>query len=193
MPKKLKETRTKRRRPKQGKHKTMSKRPITRRGGIPTRTSTRGQSKNDMFIKKLGYVSEAGFNSAGVRHSTPNELTDFINNQITEGPQLVDIPVPSQRHTILVDIQPDKIMVSDWGGVDNRYAGKRSEPWKTYTNLLDELERKYRRKIVYYDVDEELHNISSKKMKACSGGGCSDYIYAWVEKYYNNYRVMPQY
>jgi hypothetical protein len=132
-----------------------------------------------------------------------NEFMDLVYNKINDGPQIVSLPVPPMRHAFLVDVQPNnqRIMISDWGGEENKTAGlakigkiknKNYSPgWEQYSNLMVELERKYGWPIEYYPVDEEIFNNSYEHNEMCKGGGCSHYVYAWAEKYKNVY--FPDY
>jgi dipeptidyl aminopeptidase/acylaminoacyl peptidase len=136
---------------------------------------------------------------SNIKFASEQHLIHFVKNEINDGPQIVSIPVPPQRHAFLVDVQPRKIMVSDWGGEENKTAGleyisgrknKQYDPrYKQYSDLLTKIEEKYKRPIEYYAVDEELHADADKFSECNNGnGGCSNYIYAWVKKYYPEYK-----
>ena len=139
-----------------------------------------------------GYVSN-------IKFASEQELIDFVKDEINHGPQIVSIPVPPQRHAFLVDVQRNKIMISDWGGEENKTVGleyisgkknkKYEPPFKQYSDLMKKLEEKYKKPIEYYAIDDELYNDAYKFSEECNGnGGCSNYIYAWVKKYYPEYR-----
>lgn len=139
-----------------------------------------------------GYVSN-------IKFAKDEELEDFINNEIKYGPQIVSLPVPPQRHAFLVDVQKSKIMVSDWGGEENKelgteyISGKKNKQYipafKQYSDFLTKLEDKYNKNIEYYPIDDELHEKAYEFSKQCNdSGGCADYIYAWKKKYYPEYR-----
>lgn len=120
------------------------------------------------------------------------ELTAFVYDKIEYGPQIVSIPVLPYRHAFLIDVQNDKIMVSDWGGEENRKLynidKKNYYGWKQYSDLMDMLEEKYKPRLIeYYHVDEEIQKKSGKHNIVCDGGGCSHYIYEWTKKYYPGY------
>jgi hypothetical protein len=130
---------------------------------------------------------------SNIKHAPEKELKDLVN-KINYGPQIVSIPVPPYRHAFLVDIQRNKkkIMISDWGGPENKTAGIKGsdnyEPgWEQYSDLMIKLEQKYGLPIEYYPVDKELYEKSDEHNNMCSGGGCSHYIYAWKEIYYPDY------
>lgn len=136
---------------------------------------------------------------SNIKFASEQQLIDFVNNEITNGPQIVSIPVPPQRHAFLVDVQPDKIMVSDWGGQNNKTVGLEyisgrentnyAAQFEQYSDLMIKLEERYERPIEYYAVDKELLKASKKFSKECGGnGGCSNYIYAWVKKHYPEYK-----
>jgi len=136
---------------------------------------------------------------SNIKIASEKKLIDFVNAEINPGPQIVSIPVPPQRHAFLVDVQPKKIMVSDWGGEENKTVGleyisgrknkKYEPPYKQYSDLMIKLEEKYTRPIEYYAVDQELYAVADKFSECNNGnGGCSNYIYAWVKKYYPEYK-----
>lgn len=118
------------------------------------------------------------------------EFSNLID-EITNGPQIVSIPVPPYRHAFLIDVKPKTIMVSDWRGEQNKtlglLKGKQYEGWKQYSALMTQLENKYRIPIQYYPVDESLHAIAEQQNCDAGGGGCSKYIYDWVKIYYPEY------
>jgi hypothetical protein len=130
-----------------------------------------------------GYISK-------IPPLTEEEFSNLID-EITYGPQIVSIPVPPYRHAFLIDIEPKRIMVSDWGGEENKtlglLKGKQYEGWKQYSALMMQLENKYKIPIQYYPVDESLHATAEQQNCDAGGGGCSKYIYDWVKIYYPNY------
>jgi hypothetical protein len=166
-----------------------------KRAKTPKKTTSmfgRGKrGRESIETKVLGKLT-TGYTSTSIKITKEAELTKFINEEITNGPQIVSIPVPPYRHAFLVDIQPTKIMISDWGGEENKTLGivgsKYYQPgWEQYSDLMIKLEEKYKRPIEYYPVDEELYKIAVSHNERNGGGGCSYYIYAWVQKYYPNY------
>ena len=134
--------------------------------------------------------------------SSKDFIRRFIEQNIVDGPQIVSLPVPPERHAILVDIQKDKIMISDWGGESNRTRNKRigttkeqRERWRIYAEFMDILQDEIGLEIKYYPVDEELANNSSEHHANCGNrGGCSHYIYNWIEKHCpdNQCPVIPE-
>lgn len=166
-------------------------------GGNITRKSHR-LNKGEIHIptKELG---------TGSRMVADSEIQRFVDIEIDDQlPQVVSVPVRTERHAFLVDIQPKnrRIMISDWGGSKNKTRGieyvqknKRkirnvnySENWLQYSQLMELLEKKYNLPIEYYDVDEELYEESDMHhTKHNFSGGCSYYIYKWIGKYYPGY------
>lgn len=132
---------------------------------------------------------------------TSQQITNFVNNEIHDGLQIVSFPVPPERHAILVNIKNDKIMISDWGGEKMYKRGKQfidvdesttmienpiyEERWKIYTEFIDELQYKYIDKNVeYYEIDPVLKEEANEHHRLNhEAGGCSYYIYAWLDKH----------
>jgi len=71
------------------------------------------QRKQIMQTVSLGLIP-SGYTS-NIKAVSYEELINFVNNSINYGPQIVSLPVPPERHAFLVDIQNDRIMISDWG------------------------------------------------------------------------------
>lgn len=164
------------------------------------------EKKIRMETKVLGRVP-AGPKS-NIKFSTPKELNNYVYNEIKEGPQICTIPAPPYRHAFLVDVQTDKIMISDWGGEAVRYRTNSiitqvedgqitslpnsdfNENYKTYDDFLEKLQEKYELPIEFYPVDEKMNTCSRAIHKERGGsGGCSDYIYKWAKKFYPDYIV----
>ena len=126
------------------------------------------------------------------------DLDKFVRNEIKFGPQIVSIPIPPQRHAFLVDIQKNKIMVSDWGGAKNKFRGiptidgkknkNYDKNWKQYSELFLKLESIHGLPVEFYDVDAEIYKAAYDSYIKCNGGGCAKYIYQWVKKYYPQYK-----
>jgi len=161
---------------------------------VPRTRSKYGKTANKKLIDtiELGKITP-GYTS-NISMVSEEELNEFVKTKINYGPQVVSIPVPPCRHAFLVDIQKNKIMISDWNGEEtkkigmeymgnkkNKYYDKR---WKQYSDLMIKLEHKYNLPIEYYEVDNELYKISNDHNTLYNGGGCSKYIYAWIEKHY---------
>jgi hypothetical protein len=145
------------------------------------RRSTRGES-NNTFIPKDVVPGKAGYNAV-MNPVSFERIREFVETQIEEKPQLVTLPVSGMSHIILVDVQPDKIMISDWRG--RKFIDGEDPNYENYKQLMSELERKYRRSVNFYFIDpvflgkaEEKSNSMGKK------GGCSEYAYAWSGLYY---------
>ena len=97
-----------------------------------------------IITKTLGKET-SGYTCKSIAPVCQEELKKFIKEEITDGPHIVSIPVPPYRHAFLVDIQPKKIMISDWGGKKNKTAGilgnKNYQPgWEQYSDLMIKLE-----------------------------------------------------
>jgi hypothetical protein len=158
-------------------------------------TTTRKRSLPIMPVLSVGKTSYK-YTSATNKFLIQQELDRFVD-EIQYGPQIVSIPIPPQRHAFLIDIQKSKIMVSDWGGLENKYRGikrirgktnpKYDENWKQYSELFIKLEKKHGIPVEYYPVDLIMYGKAYESCIQCDGGGCSKYIYEWKEKYYPNY------
>ena len=165
------------------------------------KTFTKKIEKKD--IPQFSIGKDVTSYESNVSFAPKDEFMDLVYNKISDGPQFVSLPVPPWRHAFLVDVQSNnkRIMVSDWGGEENKTAGlakignvknKDYAPgWIQYSNLMVELEKKYGWPIEYYPVDQELFNNSYEHNQMCKGGGCSHYVYAWAEKYKDIY--FPDY
>jgi len=152
----------------------------------------RGKRGRPSIETKVLGKPTTGYTSTSIKITKESELINFVNEEIDLGPQIVSIPVPPYRHAFLVDVQPKRIMISDWGGEQNKTLGivgsKDYEPgWEQYSDLMIKLEEKYKRPIEYYPVDQELYTCAFNHNEINNGGGCSNYIYAWVQKYYPDY------
>jgi len=111
-----------------------------------------------------------------------NEIDKFVEEKISEGPQIVNFAVGNYNHAILVDVQPDKVMISDWKG-DPRLSLIGNENYRNYFELLDALEKKH--PIEYYPIDLYLRDKADKQnILKGNAGGCSEYMYNWINVYY---------
>lgn len=146
------------------------------------RTTSRGNLIPQLVLGKVG----TGYNSN--RPATLKEVVQFIKD-FKVGPTLVSLPVKPQRHAFFIDVQTEKIMVSDWGGKDNETMDEEEPEWFEYCEVLRRLSAKYRLPIEFYEVDEELYCEAEKHNEQCGGGGCSYYIYKWVKKHYTGYKI----
>jgi len=148
---------------------------------LPTGRSKRGECSNT-FIPKDVVPGKAGYN-ASMPQVPFSRISEFVETQIEEGPQLVTLPVGGMSHIILVDVMPDKIMISDWRG--RKFIDGENPEYKNYKELISELNRKYRRPVEFYFIDPVfLNEAEEKSISLGNRGGCSQYAYAWSELYY---------
>jgi hypothetical protein len=140
------------------------------------------------------------FLGKGYRNVNFATISKFVSDEIVENkPLIVDLPTYPERHTILIHVMLDqqKIMVSDWGGLENETRGERGnkgfdERFIAYSQFMKLLSKKYELPIEFYPEDDELYNEALKhhksfKNKSGGHGGCSFYIFKWVCKYYPDY------
>lgn len=142
--------------------------------------------KEIMPTRVLGKIPSSGYVS-NITFASEKELSDFVENEITFGPQIVSIPVPPHRHAFLIDIQPNKkkIMIADWNGkVD--FENEEKE-WFQYKDLLQKIKNKFTFPIEYYPIHKKIHENAKQHNEKCEGGGCSFYIYEWVKLKYPEY------
>ena len=151
-------------------------------GGEPTKRIR----KKIMPQLSLGTSSETGFKSNANKPVDDETLTNFVYHEIKEGPQLVTLSVPPERHTILVNVQPSKIMISDWGGIEHKNLGESYEEWKQYSDFIAKLDERGP-PVDYYPIDKEIKREAEGHREQCNGGGCSNYIFKWVQKHYPEY------
>jgi len=146
----------------------------TRGNKLTLETVSLGSTNKNSFVSNINSVNE-------------KELKKFVNENIKDGPQIVSIPVPPFRHAFLVNILPNKIMISDWNG--NKFMGRKKEKtvdFTQYSDFMVLLEKKYpNRPIKFYIVNEDIVEIANEKNNEFGGGGCSEYIYRWVEEILN--------
>jgi hypothetical protein len=111
------------------------------------------------------------------------KLHQFVENEIQDGPQVVSIPMPPYRHAFFIDVQQDKIMISDWKGI------KSFE--NHYSDIIKLLREKYNKNIEYYPVDDNLLMDAKIHNHEHGGGGCSYYIFSWIKtrEEYKNYHI----
>lgn len=163
-------------------------------GGSPPRKSRRIHGEQPRITIEIG-------SSTQTTQVTDMELRNAVKKIKYDIPQVVSLPVPPSRHAFIVHVQDDKIMISDWGGHDNQYRGvakikgKKNRDyesnWEQYSEFMHLLEEKFKLLIEYYPIDESLaeeamiHHRSHKNTKETDGsGGCSYYIYKWMDKHY---------
>jgi hypothetical protein len=143
-------------------------------------TSASRKSQRGLLI-----MPQFSFGKGNVQASF-GELNAVVQ-QIQPGPQIVtDIVIShegrdNEQHAFLVDVQDDKIMISDWGGRANYMTN--DEDWNQYKTFMRALQQKFRLPIEYYDVDKTIRKTALKHHCTFNNsGGCSNYIYAWAHK-----------
>jgi hypothetical protein len=110
-------------------------------------------------------------------------IDDFVNVKIEEGPQRVTLPVGGSRYIILVDVQDDQIMISDWRG--RKFVDSDDPEFRNYKEMMTALHEKYDRDVQFFFLDPVLLEIAEKKSDDNDKkGGCSEYVYAWSDLYY---------
>ena len=147
----------------------------------------RNSRSNNLIVttKTLGNANQSSYTS-NIDFASDDDLREFVD-EIADGPQIVSIPVPSFRHAFLVNVLPkNKIMISDWRGNEklkniNRRAQRGQADWNQYYDFIELLEQKYKLPIKFYIVNQGLFKIAFDKNGYLGGGGCSEYIYSWVE------------
>ena len=131
----------------------------------------------------LGKTNQSGFTSK-IELADKDELKNFVTRDINDGPQIVSIPVPPFRHAFLVNVLPDKIMISDWKG-NEKLIGRQPRggaDYENYYDFMESLKDKYPElRIKFYIVNESLKEKAVIKNAMSDGGGCAEYIYMWVE------------
>ena len=120
----------------------------------------------------------------GYSQVLPEQMEEFVREEIKPGPQKVTLVVGDQSHAILVDVQPDKIMISDWKG--SKFVSDPINPrYKNYNELVQYLSSINNKPIEFYPVDPFLLSESEKKSKRLGNlGGCSEYNELWSKIYY---------
>jgi hypothetical protein len=184
-------------------NKTGKKQKIMQKGGSPTRKrylrekSTEEPSIEERSIEhkrsKRGMPTEyirvltLGIGNPAVPTYSNQFLSDdvidkFVVEKIEVGYQIVCLPMPpDESHSIVVHRTDNGVMISDWGGANNRSI--KSNKWQNYTTFVRLLEEKYE-SVNYYEVDSEIDGIACKRHEANNGqGGCSQYVDKWIEKY----------
>lgn len=144
----------------------------------------------------------------GLRTFTDKQIDDFVENAISGGYQIVSLPTPPESHSIIVNVERDKIMISDWNGTKgleigtqqnklSRYSKKEKdklyEKWRLYAVVINKISRKYDRPVEFYPVDTVIEGTADKKVALCGQGGCSEYAHLWLEKQVKPYGFSPVY
>ena len=163
-------------------------------GGSPPRKSRRISGEHPQITIEIG-------SSTQTTPVTDVKLRNAVKKIKHDIPQIVSLPVPPSRHAFLVHVQDDKIMISDWGGMDNLYRGvvkikgKKNRDyeskWEQYSEIMHLLEQKFKLPIEYYPIDIELSELADEFHKSRptakepdGSGGCSEYIYKWMDKHF---------
>jgi hypothetical protein len=143
--------------------------------------STRSNNLS-MRVASLGSTDKKDFKSTKPVDNA--DVDRFVNEDIKDGPQIVSIPVSPYRHAFFVNVLSDKIMISDWRG-NEKLIGRQPRggaDWGQYYYFIDLLKDKFPgRPIKFYIVNESLKEKAVTKNEEFDGGGCSEYIYRWVE------------
>jgi hypothetical protein len=113
------------------------------------------------------------------------KINIFVLEKIKLGPQVVNFAVGIYNHAILVDVQDENIMISDWNG-DELITLRDQEDNCNYRELIAALESKYSgRRVIFYDVDPYLKKAADEVHKSKgNAGGCSEYLFSWLDIYY---------
>ena len=184
---------------KQDKKAKQFRKTTKRRGGMDPVSKSKSKSpassvRSSSRLSRIPLMPQLKFNK-GNNPASPTELQAVVN-KIKEGPQIVaDIVIthkdrPNEQHAFLVDVHSSegKIMISDWGGKNNRTRG--GKDWTQYSTFMTSLEEKFGLPIEYYPVDQVLYNKALAHHGRCrNSGGCSNYVYAWVNKHVDDYRL----
>lgn len=155
-------------------HKNLPKIQSRQKAIIPIRDVDRSTDKASKGYKGHYQVSN-------------EEIEIFVNEKIENGPQIVNFAVGNYNHAIMVDVQDYKVMISDWNGDEIITSEeKRTNPdYRNYCELIEELKRKYDRPIEFYPVDLYVKKIADIKNKDKGNvGGCSEYLFSWLDVYY---------
>ena len=182
---------------------------------LKTPTSTIRKSTRN---SALPIITQLNIGTPGPGYTASNTRTEFKKSEIVElkekialmndGPYTISIPIPPQRHAILINIDTaaKQIRVCDWAGEKNRYFGDKQivnktgklvknpkyiPTWQLYSELIHGLEAKFPEFAVeYYPIDQELYEVADEKCKIANGGGCSEYVYSWIAKHLPEYRMI---
>ena len=180
------------------KSSSSSSKKLSAKKATPDNDATCHRRIRGKIIPIIDLLSRAatGYKS-NIKPLKPAELQSRVETMET-GPYYVIVTVPPATHTILVNITPDKIMISDWNG-DIQTAGlktvnyKKNRPytnrhyekrWEQYSEFIQLLQKeKHYIPVQYYKIDDELKTKAEAKAAAGGGGGCAEYAYEWAEKY----------
>jgi len=123
----------------------------------------------------------------GHKYLTEEQVKNFVDKEIVEGPQMVRFPVGGMSHTILVniDIQRREIRLSDWRS--DKFLNPPYEiKGQNYIQLAQYLKERYQGySFGFYPVDDDLEDLAFAKHEDQGGtGGCSDYQTMWQSVYF---------
>lgn len=118
-------------------------------------------------------------------------ILQFIHDSIEPNvPVIISLPIPPERHAflILVSDKTEKIMVADWGVRDiDGMAKSKNKIYKRFVvyvkfmKMLQEIYPDY--ELEFFPVDEELYKEALAHHDKSNLGGCSYYIYKWINKH----------
>jgi len=181
-----------------------------RRYSKTMKRSIRGGIRRYVTTRQLGEPPGA-YSSGRNVFVDDHALQEFVDT-IEEGPQVVSLIVPPQRHAFLIDPQPDyhRLMVSDWNSKDGvlphnygkeKINGKKNpeyaERFSQYSKFLELVCEKYKGRckpltIDYYPVDDDLYCMAEEQNEAGNDGGWANYVYAWYDKHTEIYPTQSR-
>ena len=144
---------------------------------------------------------------------TDAQIKDFVNKAITAEVQIVSLPTPPDSHSIIVIVKDDVIQIVDWNYDTGLAHGKEGldeatrklelsklktkakkeeqlalyETWRQYTILIEAIETKYSgRPVEFVPIDKSsaIYKRAKNKSEICRMGGCSEYVYGWLDETY---------
>jgi hypothetical protein len=123
----------------------------------------------------------------GHKYLTEEQVKNFVDKEIVEGPQMVNFTVGGMSHTILVNIdnQRREIRISDWRS-DKFLNPPHEIKGQNYIKLVQYLKERYQGySFSFYPVDDDLEDVAfAKHEDQCGTGGCSDYQTMWQSVYF---------
>lgn len=159
-----------------------------------------------------GEIFQVSFIGRNLRELTDQELDNLvakieegrlylINDFVISTNKLDEdgLEFPKDRHAFMVEVQADKIMMVDWQD-RNKDDYTKLRHWDNFFRFIEKLETKFGKPVVFRDVDMELQEkavechesrgkYDSETGERSGEGGCSDYIYRFIDKYYPNYAL----
>jgi len=154
------------------------------------------------------------------RKFTDAQIKDFVNKAIIDGLQIVSLPTPPQSHSIVVIVKDDVIQIVDFNydtgltiGEEGLDEEKRTlklsklktkakkeeqlalyESWRQYTIMIEAIKTKYiGRPVKFVPIDKHsaIYKRAENKSKKCGMGGCSEYVYGWLDETYIHNKILP--